>query len=614
MADIDFIRPGLIHGIYPEKKIREIAGLEKILTNLVKPIKRKSRLRHTRYQSIVEKVNNDADHMASLNDHDMAEIIRLLRNKLQRQGFTEELVAKAFALIKELAHRTLGMRHFDVQLIGGWVMLNGLIAEMETGEGKSLTATLPACTAALAGVPVHIVTVNDYLVKRDAEQMKPLYRALGLTVGAITQDMEQSDRKIAYGCDIAYCSNKQLAFDYLRDRLVFGKQVSKTQLQIESFDNRNSKIDRLLLRGLCYAIVDEADSVLIDESRTPLIISREGNDCGLREIAYQAIEISKQLQENDDYKIDIKNRLIEISEAGKNHIRELVEPYGGLWKGYQRSLELVSQALSARFLFTRDKHYLVKDKKIQIIDEYTGRLMADRSWEYGLHQMLEAKEDCVITSQKETLAKISYQQFFRRYLKLAGMTGTGREVSSELGAVYQLDVVPIPTNKPVRRRQHRTRIFKTAEQKWQGIVNRIIEIHESGRPILIGTRSVEASENLSAMLTRTGLKHQVLNARQDASEAEIIKQAGQYMQITVATNMAGRGTDIKLPAEMVGIGGLHVIATECHEARRIDRQLFGRCGRQGDNGSFELIVSLEDELVKNYCPKLIRAFFCLFDL
>lgn len=599
----EFIRPGIIKGIYPEKEYGEQNSVENFIEARLNGVKNHRLALKKQYRFIVDSVNKLEPKFAKLDESALYSHIASLRRQLQRYGLRDDLVIEAFALIKEISGRRLGMRHFDVQIIGGWVMLKGMIAEMDTGEGKTLTATLPACTVALTGVPVHIVTVNDYLVKRDMEQMSQLYQAFGLSVGAITEQMDSEQRQRAYSCDITYCTNKQLAFDYLRDRLVFGKRLSQSQLRLEKIAKKGSMFSRLHLRGLCYAIIDEADSVLIDEARTPLILSKEGKGDGMEQIVTQAIETSEKLAPEEHFSVDSQNRMIEINEIGKRRLRELTLPFGGVWVGYQRSVELINQALSARFLFERDKHYLVKDEKIQIIDEYTGRLMADRSWEYGLHQMLEAKEGCRITAQKETLAKISYQQFFRKYLKLAGMTGTAREVKNELWSVYRLNVVKIPTNRPVKRKRYDTLIFSSADQKWAGVLEHVESIHRQGRPILIGTRSVEASEHLSALLTKRGLQHEVLNARQDAQEADIIKKAGLYGQITVATNMAGRGTDIKLTDQIKHNGGLHVIATECHEARRIDRQLYGRCGRQGDPGSYSLFVSLEDEIVSKFCPK-----------
>jgi len=607
-----FVRPGIVQGVYPEREHKDDGFIDNFVNSAIKLFSSDALFVSNAHRVFVKKVKKYEQRIISMDEQEIASFTQSLRNKLQSQGIQQNLAIEAFALIKEISYRTIGMRHYDVQVLGGWVMLNGMITEMNTGEGKTLTATLPACTAAMAGVPVHIVTVNDYLVQRDMALMAPIYHSLGLTVGAITEQMDSEQRQNAYACDITYCTNKQLAFDYLRDRLVLKTKVNKIQLRIDKLDKKNTLVNKLHLRGLCFAIIDEVDSVLIDEARTPLILSREGKEMGMQQIVTEAMTCCEHLVEHEHFQIDFKSRVIEFSEHGKEKIRELVVDYAGVWSGYQRSLELITQALTAKYLFIRDQHYLVKDDKIQIVDEYTGRVMADRSWEYGLHQMLEAKEGCKITAQKETLAKISYQQFFRRYFLLAGMTGTAKEVGRELWSVYHLDPLKVPTHHPDIKKRFTTKVFKTAALKWAGLVKHVVDIHQKGRPILIGTRSVEFSEHISKLLYENGLNHEVLNARQDAHEADIIQKAGLKGQITVATNMAGRGTDIKLAEKVAEIGGLHVIATECHEARRIDRQLFGRCGRQGDPGSYVMFVSFEDELVLKFCPRYLQGFFNRF--
>jgi preprotein translocase subunit SecA len=506
--------------------------------------------------------------------------------------------------VREAATRTLGQRHFDVQLIGGRVLLDGMVAEMATGEGKTLTATLAACTAALAGIPVHIVTVNDYLAARDAQWMGPIYDALGLSVATIVHGMDADARRAAYAADVTYCTNKEIAFDYLKDRIVLGREANRLQLQVERLYEERPRLKQLLLRGLHYAIVDEADSVLIDEAKTPLIISGAGGAETSEQETYQsALALAKEMEFGRDFVIEGRERVIRLLPAGLDRLAERAKAFGGVWVRRQWREELARQALSASHLFLKDKQYLVKDGKVQIIDEYTGRVMPDRSWEHGLHQMVEAKEGCVVTQRIDPLARISYQRFFRRYLRLAGMTGTAHEVAGELWSVYRLATVTVPTNRPLQRRGLPTRVYHSGDDKWRAIVGSIQEQQNGGRPVLIGTRSVAASEHLSRLLNTRGLDHQVLNARQDRQEAEIIARAGEQCRITVATNMAGRGTDIRLPQSSRNLGGLHVIATELHEARRIDRQLFGRCGRQGDPGSYQAIISLEDELVRIYAHR-----------
>jgi preprotein translocase subunit SecA len=546
-------------------------------------------------------------HEASLKElspHELKGAAVELRRELRAQGLRLPVVARAFALVREAARRTRGQRHYDVQMVGGWTMLQGRVAEMATGEGKTLAATLPAATVALAGLPVHIVTVNDYLVGRDAASMGPVFRALGLSVGAIQHDMSPAERREAYACDVTYCSNKELAFDYLKDRITLGRVRSRSRLQLEALRDGSSRVDRLLLRGLCFAIVDEADSVLIDEARTPLIISGGGRRHLMeREVYAKALELAESLESSVHYTINPRERTARLTPAGQAHVATITQGLGEIWAGQQRARELVQQALTARYLFRRDQHYLVHDGKVQIVDEYTGRRMGDRSWEHGLHQMIEVKEGCDLTHQVEPLARISYQRFFRRFKRLAGMTGTAREVSGELWAVYGLRVVSIPTHRPMQRASLGERVVETPEERWTLVVDRIRELHHRGQPVLVGTRSVEASETLSGMLTAEGLPHRVLNARQDAEEAAIVAQAGLPGRITVATNMAGRGTDIVPAPESLEVGGLHVIATEFHEARRIDRQLLGRAGRQGDPGTTEIIASLGDELARTQLPR-----------
>jgi len=439
--------------------------------------------------------------------------------------------------------------------------------------------------------------------------MEPVYQALGLKVGIILEGMDLPTRKENYNANITYCTNKQVTFDYLKDRLAFGNKRGHLRMHIDRLNDDNSRMNKLLLRGLHFAIVDEADSVLIDEARTPLIISKNTDSSVSEQICNEALQLSQQLIFGSDFLVFEKDRKIEFTSSGRNRVLEIAKDLGCLWKGQARSLELVSQALSASHLFEKDRHYLIQDEKIQIIDEFTGRVMADRSWERGLHQMIEAKENVPITGLRETLAKISYQQFFRRYLRLAGMTGTADEASKELESVYNLKVFKIPTNRKPQRVFLSTRTFSKAKDKWAAVVSRVEEIHALKRPVLIGTRSVSDSELISSLLSDKNLPHQTLNARQDKDEATLVEKAGQAGRITVATNMAGRGTDIKLAPGIDELGGLHVIASEPHEARRIDRQLFGRCGRQGDPGSYEMFFSLEDEIAQSYFPRFLIYLF-----
>jgi preprotein translocase subunit SecA len=438
--------------------------------------------------------------------------------------------------------------------------------------------------------------------------MAPIYHALELSVGTITEDMDLEMRRKNYACDITYCSNKQIVFDYLRDRLTMGQVRDRRQLELERLYKDEARIDQLLLRGLCFAIVDEADSVLIDEARTPLVISK-GSSNDAQELAYQeALDLAKQLQEGDDFYILGREHRVVLREEGCIRLEQLSHSLSAIWLGEKRREFLITQALSAIYLYHSNKQYIVKNDKVHIVDEYTGRAMEDRAWEQGLHQMIEAKEGCEITGNREVLAKISYQKFFRRYLQLAGMTGTGSEVAAELRSVYGLRVVHVPQNKKPQRVGYKDQVFWKRDDKWQAVVERIKAVHKKGQPVLVGTRSVADSEYVSELLRQEKLPYCVLNARNDHQEAEIIAQAGQRTRITVATNMAGRGTDISLGPGVEELGGLHVIATERHDSHRIDRQLFGRCGRQGDPGSYEVILSLEDELVMLYLPQLIYEY------
>lgn len=559
-------------------------------------------------EGFLRRIESFSNELATASQDSLQQQVNLLVQQLRKHGLLLPLVAEGFALIQEMSWRTLKKRHYPVQLLGGLVLLKGQIAEMQTGEGKSLTATLAAGVAAMAGIPVHIVTVNDYLAARDAEEMQPLYEALGFSVGVVQNGQEIEDKRQSYGADITYCTNKELGFDYLRDRLLLSDWPSASRLAVSSALGGDNRHKNLLLRGLHFAIVDEADSVMIDEARTPLIISSQGKPVLYPEILNIALSVAANLQEDRDYDLSEKRRSVKLKNAAKVQLKDLalkspeLKKLGPLW------VELVNQALTALHLYERDKHYLVKEDQIQIVDEYTGRLMPDRSWEQGLHQLIEAKEECTITNPRETLARITYQRLFRRYLHLCGMTGTANEVADELWAVYRLKVSPIPTNKPSQKKANRTLLADDQQQKWHNVVDMVKQQILQGRPVLVGTRSVEASEQLAVYLTEAAIVHQVLNARQDAEEAQLIEQAGCAGVVTVATNMAGRGTDIKLGAGVADAGGLHVILTEFHDSARVDRQLYGRCGRQGDPGSFQAIVAMDDDLFRHYAPYWLLQF------
>jgi preprotein translocase subunit SecA len=577
----------------------------------IRPVGRLVRNPSTSLRIIVREAAQHEAALRAATDAELAALAAGMRARLRHSGFTPKLVGECFGLISETAFRTLGMRHYDVQMMAGWGLLQGKLVEMATGEGKTLAAALPAATVALAGYPVHVITVNDYLAARDASELEPLYRFLGLTVGTVVAGMERPERAEAYGRSIVYATNKDLAFDYLRDGVALAGWKGTLRLAVEQLRRRRSDQPDLVLRGLHFAIVDEADSVFIDEARTPLILSATMAPAEETAANTQALALARQLVPEEHFTVELSRRVVTLEDEGKAQLAALSEELGGIWTSVRTREELVTRALAALILFRRDQHYVVAEGKVQIVDESTGRLMPDRSWERGLHQLVEAKEGCDPTPQRETIARITYQRLFRRFIRLSGMTGTAKEVASEVRHVYGLDIVRIPLHRPSRRRYRRPRVCMTKAEKWRLVADTVETVAlGAGRPILIGTRSVAASEEVSAVLRERGIAHALLNAMQDREEAEIVARAGQPGAVTVATNMAGRGTDIRLGLGVAECGGLHVVLTEYHESRRVDRQLFGRSGRQGDPGSCETVVSLEDEIFTTYVPrttKLVRG-------
>jgi len=525
----------------------------------------------------VERINALEPEMVKLSDQDLSAKTVEFKERVAKGESLDELLPEAFAVVREASKRVLGLRHFDVQLMGGIVLHQGRIAEMKTGEGKTLVATLPAYLNALTGKGVHIVTVNDYLAKRDSEWMGQIYRFLGLEVGLIVHGLDFAERKRSYNADITYGTNNEFGFDYLRDNMALHP-------------------DHLVQRELNYAIVDEVDSILIDEARTPLIISGQADKP--TELYYAVAKIIPKLKKEEDYTVDEKARVVTLTEQGIHRVENML----GVENLYDDSnIELshhVNQALKAHVLMKRDVDYVVKDNQVIIVDEFTGRLMFGRRYSDGLHQAIEAKEGVKIERESQTLATITFQNYFRMYQKLAGMTGTAATEEEEFRKIYGLDVVVIPTNKPMIRQDLPDVVYRTEKGKFEAVINEIIERHAKGQPVLVGTISIEKSEMLSEALKRRGIPHQVLNAKYHEKEAEIIAQAGQKGAVTIATNMAGRGTDIILGEGVAELGGLHIIGTERHESRRIDNQLRGRAGRQGDPGSSRFYVSLEDDLMR----------------
>jgi len=530
-----------------------------------------------RLSVLLHEVNHHEKELMSLGDAELKAKTSAFREKLKNGLTLDDILPEAFAVAREASRRTLMMRPFDVQVIGGIVLHEGKIAEMKTGEGKTLAATMPLYLNALSGKGCHVVTVNDYLARRDAEWMSPIYHFLGLTVGVIVHGMDDDERRKAYAADITYGTNNEFGFDYLRDNMKFS-------------------LEDYVQREFNFAIVDEVDSILIDEARTPLIISGASEES--TDKYYKINQIIPRLRKDADYTIEEKSRTVVLTEEGVSHVEQLLNVQN-LYE--PRNIEIVhhvNQALRAHTLFKRDVDYLVKEGQVIIVDEFTGRVMPGRRYSDGLHQALEAKEKVKIEKENQTLASITFQNYFRMYKKLAGMTGTADTEAEEFKKIYNLEVVVMPTNMPMIRQDHNDLIYKTEPEKIKAVIEEVKALNKAGRPVLIGTISIEKSELLSKYLTRAGVKHHVLNAKNHEKEAEIVAQAGQAGQVTISTNMAGRGTDIKLGEKVAELGGLHILGTERHESRRIDNQLRGRSGRQGDNGSSRFYLSLEDDLLR----------------
>ena len=593
---------------YAERHDREPIWLDRVLGTLYGQARPRLGLDRRALDRILPAVEAAGATLATESDASLRAAALALRGDLRGRTLSLAQVAQVFALVRELSARILGLRHFPVQILGGYTLLQGMLAEMEAGEGKSLTATLPAVAVALCGRPVHVVTVNDYLADRDANCLRPLYAAFGLSVGLVQQGQSPAERRAAYACDLTYCTGKDLVFDYLRDRIALGASKGRTRMLVNRLFGDAARGSPLLLRGLHFAIVDEADSVLIDEARTPLIIAGERPGERGEEFHRQALALAADLRDGEHFLVSPAERAVRLTPQGRTAIEQATKGLDGLWTHGRAREEACEQALAARLLYHRDQQYIVKDGKVEIVDEFTGRVLADRSWERGLHQLIEAKEGCEITGERQTIARITYQRFFRRFLLLAGMTGTAREVAGELWAIYGLKVVRLPTNRPLRREGRGLRLYPTQAARWQAVVQTVDRMSTvGGRPVLVGTRSVTASEELSRRLAEAGIAHEVLSARQDRDEAEKIARAGEVGRVTVATNMAGRGTDIRLAPGVAERGGLHVILTEFHESARIDRQLYGRAARQGDPGSYEAIVSADDEIFRVHAPRLGRV-------
>ena len=536
------------------------------------------------YRSVVDRINALEPKMQGLTDDKLVGMTRQFKERLAAGETLDDLLPEAFAVVREGSRRVLGMRHFDVQLIGGMCLHDGRIAEMRTGEGKTLVATLPVYLNALTGKGVHMVTVNDYLAKRDSEWMGRLYRFLGLSVGLIAHDMDFPERKFAYGCDVTFGTNNEFGFDYLRDNMVIDER-------------------QMVQRPLHYAIVDEVDSILIDEARTPLIISGAGQKS--TDIYVKMAHAVATLKEGTDYKVDEKQKTISPADSAVPKIEKLIGVKNLYAPENIEYSHCFMAALRAKALMKRDRDYIVKDGEVVIVDEFTGRVMPGRRFSDGLHQAIEAKEGVKVQRESQTLATITFQNYFRMYDKLAGMTGTAKTEEDEFLKIYNLPVIVVPTNKPVRRIDYPDVIYKTKRAKYKAVGQAVSEIHAKGQPTLIGTTSITQSEELSDILKHLGIPHNVLNAKNHEKEAQIIADAGQKGAVTIATNMAGRGTDIKLGEGVAELGGLFIIGTERHESRRIDNQLRGRAGRQGDPGASRFFLSLEDDLLRLFASDRI---------
>ena len=553
---------------------------------------------------ILEQVNAFEPSMKKADGNELRKQSLSLRYRAKSGEPLAKLIPEAYALVREAGRRTMELRHFDVQIVGGISLFFSSIAEMQTGEGKTLTATLPLYLHSLTGKGAHLATVNDYLAARDADWMRPIYEQLGLTVGVVQTSDSSDQRREAYGCDVTYGTAKEFGFDFLRDRLLLrglgfrqedflGGEVSEHRLEGDG--------DRPVQRGSHFVLIDEADSILIDEARTPLIIGSLGADPVEQVVAtYEwAAQAAGHFEEFEHYDVDDDTKKVELNAVGRQLMRALSKPDILSDVGLIDLYEYTERAIKVARDFHLDRQYVVRDGEIVIVDEFTGRLAEGRKWRDGIHQALEAKEAIEVTVPTGQAARITIQDLFLRYHHLAGMTGTAATSARELLKIYKTRVIPVPTNRPPMRERLRDRVFATCDEKYQAIVDEVREMHTFGRPVLIGTRSIDKSEIISKLLETLGLDHEVLNANELEREAEIVSHAGEHGKITVATNMAGRGTDIKLGENIAAVGGLHVICTELHDAARIDRQLVGRCGRQGDPGSFRQYLSLDDDILRS---------------
>jgi preprotein translocase subunit SecA len=593
-----------IWSVFDARRVKapELRGLDSMVSTVVGVVRNRLPVL-SRLRAQAERVELLEPEIKNLSDARFAEEVQRLRELARVNQLVGPSMDRALAVAREGAFRAVGQRPFPVQIMGASGMIQSFIVEMATGEGKTLTASLAASILAWTGRPVHVITVNDYLVSRDAEQMGPVYERLGLRVGHVEHETTVAERIDHYRRNVIYITSKELVADFLRDQIALGALRSSTQMAVGLMSAQLPRAP-MHIPGLFRVIVDEADSLLVDEAVTPLIISNSPDEEANSSLYRAAHELAAQLEPDRDFTIDRTVRHCDLTHRGQVRLDHLVGD-SGFWRGRRRREELVTQALAALHCYVRDEQYLLNEKnEVQIIDEFTGRIMADRSWRHGLHQAIEVKEQVKVTSDKENLARLSFQRFFRQYPAMSGMTGTAWESAGEFWQIYMRPVVRIPTNKPCIRKHLPTRFFATIAEKYDAAVERVAELNQKELPVLVGTRSVLASQEVSARLAARGLAHRVLNATQTAQEASIVADAGQRGKITVATNMAGRGTDIILGRGVAELGGLHVISTEPATAARVDRQLFGRAARQGDPGSAQMFASAEDDLFIRHANRL----------
>lgn len=599
--------PGLVWGAYPERRdlARDISQRLRAWVDAAPAWLRSAQ--NLRYARFAARVLVQQGELAALPVVELQRRTLRLRARFSASGFEDALVHEGMALAAVACARELRLTPYSAQIHAARAILDGHLAEVATGEGKTIALALAAAVAALAGIPVHLITANEYLVTRDAQWLKPMYAALGLSVDVVTHDMKPDRRRRSYACDIAYCTAKELVFDYLRDLIARGPERDALLARAGRLGQDRRSRAATVLRGLCFAIIDEADGILIDEARVPLILAQAVNGNGERVYLQQALDLAASLARGRDYELDLENRSASLTEQGSALLDERAQTLPAWWRNRLQRAETIVQALAALYLFERDRHYVVRGDEVLIVDETTGRVAPGRKWTRSLHQLIELKETCPTSSDQRTAAQITYQRFFPRYLRLAGMSGTLAESRAELASLYGLRVVGVPLHRPLQRRSWPTRVFGSHAALWRATVVRVRELHTQGRPVLIGTDSVADSEALSAELAQAGLAHRVLNARQDEAEAEIVAAAGRRGAITVATNMAGRGTDIALGPGVKELGGLHVICCQFNAARRIDRQLRGRAGRRGEPGSVETLLSLQAPLLAAYVPRWLAA-------